>query len=137
MFHLAAVLSIPYSYKASAAGKDGKTADETCPLLSAAVGGEPRDKTVIWQYVRADRLAFTSGGIAGNVETGKSIQSQNGAEGCLTKRDGKAVVSSCGTRLGAHGPCAPPVASRRTDSALDPLAGYIVGLSGAVTEIPD
>jgi hypothetical protein len=30
----------------------------------------------------------------------KSIQSQEGTEGCLTRPNGKAVVNSCGTRVG-------------------------------------
>jgi hypothetical protein len=34
------------------------------------------------------------------VGAGKSIQSQKGTERCMTKPDGKAVVSSCGTRVG-------------------------------------
>ncbi len=33
----------------------------------------------------------------------KSIQSQEGTEGCLTKPKVKAVVSSCGTRIGSVG----------------------------------
>ena len=88
---------------AAATGEDGRTACETCPLLLAAIGGEPPDETVVWQYAPADRRAVASGGIAGAVGAGKSIQSQEGTEGCLTKPDGKAVVSSFGTRIGTVG----------------------------------
>src|SRR5664279_4938979 len=88
---------------AATAGEDGRTAGKTCPLLLAAVGGEPSDETVVWQYAPADRRAVASGGIAEAVGAGKSIQSQKGTEGCLTKPDRKAAVSSCGTRVGADG----------------------------------
>src|ERR1035441_8850259 len=50
---------------AATAGEDGRTACETCPLLLAAIGGEPSDETVVWQYAQADRRAVASGGIAG------------------------------------------------------------------------
>ena len=82
---------------ATAAVEDRWTAGETCPLLLAAIGGEPSDETVVWQYARAaraDRRAVASGGIAGAVGAGKSIQSQEGTEGGLTKADGKAATSS-------------------------------------------
>src|ERR1019366_4150655 len=46
------------------AGEDGGTAGETCPLLLAAVGGEPSDETVVWQYAPADRWAVAPGGIS-------------------------------------------------------------------------
>ena len=52
------------------------------------------DETVVWQYAPADRRAVASGGIAEAVGAGKSIQSQEGTEGCLTKADGKAATSS-------------------------------------------
>ena len=42
----------------------------------------------------ADRRAVASGGIAEAVGAGKSIQSQEGTEGRLTKADGKAATSS-------------------------------------------
>jgi hypothetical protein len=84
-------------------GEDGRTAGETCPLLLAAVGGEPPDETVVWQYARADSRAVPSGGIAEALGAGKSMQSQKRTEGCLTKPDGKAAVSSFGTRVGADG----------------------------------
>src|ERR1019366_8062215 len=52
---------------------------------------------------------------------------QQRREGCLTKPDGKAVVSSLGTRVGADGTLVPsPGPSQRKNSALDSLAGYIV-----------
>ena len=86
-------------------GEDGRTAGETCPLLLAVVDREPSDKTVVWQYAPADRRAVASGGIAEAVGAGKSIQSQEGTEGCLTKPDGKALVSSFGTWVGPCGPC--------------------------------
>src|ERR1035438_7400286 len=78
---------------AATGGEDGRTAGKTCPLLLATVGGEPSDETVVWQYAPADRRAVASGGIAEAVGAGKSIQSQEGTEGCLTKADGKAATS--------------------------------------------
>src|ERR1019366_1849173 len=52
---------------------------------------------------------------------------QQRREGGLTKPDGKAVVSSLGTRVGADGTLVPsPGPSQRKNSALDSLAGYIV-----------
>ena len=93
----------PADQFAAAAGEDGWTAGEACPLLLAPVGREPSDETVVWQYAPADRRAVASGGIAEAVGAGKSIQSQKGTEGCLTKPDRKAAVSSCGTRVGADG----------------------------------
>ena len=80
-------------------GKTGKT----CALILATVGGRTSDETVVWQYAPADCWVAASGGIAGAVGAGKSIQSQEGTEGCLTKRDRKAVVSSCGACVGADG----------------------------------
>src|ERR1019366_657105 len=70
---------------AATAGEDGRPAGETCPLLLVAVGGEPSDKTVVWQYAPADRRVVASGGVAEAEGAGKSIQSQEGTEGCLTK----------------------------------------------------
>src|SRR5258708_28652650 len=58
---------------AATAGKDGGTAGDTCPLLLATVGGEPSDKTVVWEYAPADRRTVASGGIAEVVAGGKSI----------------------------------------------------------------
>src|ERR1035438_6097132 len=88
---------------AATTGEDGWTAGEACTLLLAVVGGELSDEKVVWQYAPADRRAVASGGIAEAVGAGKSIQSQKGTEGCLTKPDRKAAVSSCGTRVGADG----------------------------------
>jgi len=111
----------------SRAGEDERTAGETCPLLLAIVSGEPSDETAVWRDARADRRAVASGGIAEAVGAGKSIQSQKGREGCLPKPDGKAVVSSCGTWIGAHGdPVPSPGPRQRKNNALDFLAGYIV-----------
>jgi hypothetical protein len=54
-------------------------------------------------------------------------QCARGEEGCLTKADGKAVVSSLGTRVGADRILVPsPGHSQRKNSALDSLMGYIV-----------
>src|ERR1019366_6023181 len=109
------------------AGEDGGTAGETCPLLLAAIGGEPPDERVVWQYAPADRRAVASGGIAGAVGAGKSIQSQEGTEGCLTRPDGKAVVSSCGTRIGPDGTVSRALGPARENiCALEFLKGYIV-----------
>ena len=93
---------------AATAGEDGRTACETCPLLLAAIGGEPSDETVVWQYAQADRRAVASGGIAGAVGAGKSIQSQEGTEECLTKPDGKVAASSWGLALPQSGPYPKP-----------------------------
>ena len=89
----------------------GVTAGETCPLLLAFVGREPSDEAAVWEYGAADCRAIASGGIAGAAAAGKSIQSQERTEGCLTKPDGKAAVSSCGTSVGAEWD---PVPSQRT-----------------------
>jgi hypothetical protein len=88
----------------------GVTAGETCPLLLAFVGREPSDEAAVWEYGAADCRAIASGGIAEAAGAGKSIQSQKRTEGCLTKSDGKAAVSSCGTRLalGQMGPRTEP-----------------------------
>ena len=57
----------------------------------------------------------------------KSNRSQPGTERCLTRADGKAVVSRCGTRIGPDG-----TVSRARDPArenicvLEFLNGYIV-----------
>src|ERR1017187_4978163 len=85
-----------------------RAAGETCPLLLAAIGGEPSDETVVWQYARADRRAVASGGIAGAVGAGKSIQSQEGTEECLTKPGGKVAASSWGLALAQSGPYPKP-----------------------------
>ena len=50
---------------AATAGKDRWTACQTCPLLLAAVGREPSDEAVVWEYAAADCSAVASGGIAG------------------------------------------------------------------------
>src|ERR1017187_5904202 len=73
-----------------------------------------------------DRDAVASGGIAEAV-AGKSIQSQEGTEGCLTRPDGKAVVNSCGTRVGAHRTlCRALGPAKENNDALEPPKGYIV-----------
>ena len=57
----------------------------------------------------------------------KSIQSQEGTEGCLTRPDGKAVVNSCGTRVGANGTlCRALGPAKENIYALESLKGYIV-----------
>ena len=92
---------------AAAAGEDGGTAGETCPLLLALAGREPSDKAVVWKYAPADRRAVASGGIDEAV-AGKSIQSQEGTEACLTKPHGKAATSSWGLALAQSGACPEP-----------------------------
>ena len=122
---------------AAAAGEDGRTAGETCPLLLAVVGGEPSDETVVWRYAPADRSAVASGGIA-EVVTGKSIQSQEGTEVCLTKPDGKAAASTCGNgRWAIRGPVPRLLGpSKGKKGAGIPRWVYSVVLLGAKTEIP-
>ena len=83
---------------AAAAGEDGWTAGETCPLLLAAVGGEPSNERAVWQYAPADSWAVLSGGIAEALGSRKLDREPPGAEGCRRKPDGKAAVSSFGTR---------------------------------------
>ena len=92
---------VAYEFTATTS-EDGRTAGETCPLLLASAGGEPSDEAALWEYGAADRGAVASGGIAEAVAK-KSIQSQEGTEGCLPRPDGKAVVNGCGTRVGVHG----------------------------------
>ena len=123
---------------AAAAGENGRTAGETCPLLLAVVGGEPSDETVVWQYAPADRRAVASGGIARAVGAGKSIQSQEGTEGCLTKPDGKAAVSSLGTGVGANGTLSQALRPAKEKIVRwNPSIGrYSRALSGTKTEIP-
>jgi hypothetical protein len=61
------------------------------------------------------------------VRAGKSIQSQEGTERCLTKPDRKAVVSSCETRDGAHGTlCHALDPAKKNIYALESLNRYIV-----------
>src|ERR1019366_6735301 len=112
---------------AAAAGENGWKVSETCPLLLATVGGEPPDETVVCQHAPADCRAVASGRIAGAAGTEKSIQSQEGTEECLTKPDGKALVSRFGTWVGPCGPCAEPGGQpQRENGALDSLKGCIV-----------
>src|ERR1019366_1784725 len=81
---------------------------------------------VVWQYAQADRGAVASGGIAEAV-VGKSIQSQEGREGCLTKPDGKAVVSSFGTRIDTVGTLSRALGPAKENIyALESLKGDIV-----------
>jgi hypothetical protein len=42
--------------------------------MPAAIGGEPSDETVVWQYARADRRPVASGRAARGAGAGKSIQ---------------------------------------------------------------
>jgi hypothetical protein len=61
------------------------------------------------------------------VGAGKSIQSQKGTEGCLTKPDGKVAVNSFGTRVGADGTLSRALRpARENNSAMESLDGYIV-----------
>ena len=57
---------------AAAAGEDGWTASEVCPLLLAFAGGEPSDEAALWEYGAADRGAVASGGIAEAVAGNRS-----------------------------------------------------------------
>jgi hypothetical protein len=55
------------------------------------------------------------------------IQSQKRTEGCLTKPDGKAVVSRFGSRVGAHGtPVQALRPAKENKYALESLDGCIV-----------
>src|SRR5208283_636685 len=116
---------------AAAAGEDGRTAGETCPLLLAVVGGEPSDETVVWRYAPADRSAVASGGIA-EVVAGKSIQSQEGTEVCLTKPDGRPRPALAKRALGHTGPCAaPPGSIQRKKRRWNPSMGIQCGAVGS------
>ena len=111
---------------AATAGEDRRTAGETCPLLLAFAGGEPSDEAALWEYGAADRGAVAFGGIAEAV-AGKSIQSQEGTERCLTKPVRKAVVNSCGDRVGAHGTLRRTLGpAKENNDALEPPKGYTV-----------
>jgi hypothetical protein len=79
--------------------KTGGTAGETCPLLLAAVGGEPSDETVVWQYAPADRWAVASGGIAEAVGAGKSIRAK-GDGGVPDKTGWEGRDQQLGARIG-------------------------------------
>src|SRR5271168_4197967 len=108
------------------AGEDRRTAGQTCALLLATAGGRTSDEGTLWEYGAADRGAVTSGGIAEAV-AGKSIQSQEGTEGCLTRPEGKAVVNSCGTRVGVHGTlCRALGQARENNDALESLDEYMI-----------
>ena len=110
---------------AAAAGEDRRTAGQTCALLLAIVGGRTSDEAAVWEYGAADRGAVASGGIAEAV-AGKSIQSR-GTEGCLTRPDGKAVVSSCGTRIGPDGTVSRVLGpAKENNYVLESPKGYIV-----------
>jgi hypothetical protein len=41
---------------AAAASEDGWTADQACPLLPAAISGEPPDAAPVWKHTAAGRL---------------------------------------------------------------------------------
>src|ERR1035438_2326023 len=70
--------------------------------------------------------AVASGGIAEAV-VGKSIQSRESTEGCLTRPDGKAVVNSCGTLVGAHGTlCRALGPDKENNDAMESPKGYIL-----------
>jgi hypothetical protein len=78
------------------------------------------------EYGAADRGAVASGGIAEAVAE-RSIQSQEGTEGCLKRPDGKAVVSSCGTRVGPDGTVSRVLGpAKESNYALESPRGYIV-----------
>jgi hypothetical protein len=67
----------------------------------------------------------------------RSIQSQEGTEGCLTRPDGKAVVSSCGTRIGPDGTVSRALGPARENiCALEFLKGYIVSGCWELKRIP-
>src|ERR1022692_249201 len=111
---------------AATTGEDRRTAGETCPLLLAFAGGEPSDEAALWEYGAADRGAVASGGVAEALAQ-RSIQSQEGTEACLTRPDGKAVVSSCGTRIGPDGTVSSALGpSKENNYELEPPKGYIV-----------
>ena len=88
---------------AATTGEDGWTAGKTCALLLATACGRASDAAAVPGDAGSDRAATDTDGIARVVGVAKSIQSQKGTERCMTKPDGKAVVSSCGTRVGADG----------------------------------
>ena len=116
---------------AATTGEDRRTAGETCPLLLAFAGGEPSDEAALWEYGAADRGAVASGGLAEPVAE-RSIQSQEGTEGCLTRPDGKAVVSSCGTRIGPNGTVSRVMGPAKEDNyALESLDRCIVSGTGS------
>ena len=122
---------------AATAGEGRRTLGETCPLLLAFSCGRTSDEANLCDYGAADRGSVASGGIAEGV-AGKSTQSQEGAEGCVTRPDGKALVSSCGTRIRPDGTVSRVMGpAKEHNYALESLDRCIVSpYGGAKTEIP-
>jgi len=102
--------------------KAPRRAEDLCALDNADVVREDDNS----RTYAADRGAVASGGIVEAV-AGKSIQSQKGTEGSLTRPEGKAVVNSCGTRVAAHGTlCRALFPAEEDNDALESPKGYIV-----------
>ena len=78
---------------AATTGEDGRSAGKARTVLLPLTGGEPSDEAALQEYGAADRGAIASVGITEAVAE-RSIQSQEGTKGCLTRPDEKAVVSS-------------------------------------------
>ena len=79
------------------------------------------------EYAHADHRAIPSVGIAEAMAAGKSIGSHLGRRGCLTKAEGKAALSTFGTRDGVDRALSrAPGPSQRKIVHWNPTTGSIV-----------
>src|SRR5208337_1536355 len=93
---------------AAAAGENGRTAGETCPLLLAVVGGEPSDETVVCQYAPADSRSVASSGIAETAGSREIDPKPKGDGGVFDKTVWEGRDQQLG---GSHGHSLDPVPS--------------------------
>jgi len=71
---------------AAAAGEDGRTADQACSLLLAAVGGELPDAAPVWNHTVSDR-GFAAASRVDSAGWQNLSGRQRGVEGgCLRNR---------------------------------------------------
>ena len=95
------------------ADEDRRPIGQARSILLTFVGRKPADAAAVWKHAAADRRAIVSGGIAEAVAR-KSIQSQEGTQGCLTRLDEIPLGTSLGTRVGAHRTPLPSLGPRQT-----------------------
>ena len=69
---------------AAEAGKDGRSAGETCPLLLAAPGGEPSDATAVWSHAGQDRGATLASRV-GEFLAGADFGGEEGVDGKVSE----------------------------------------------------
>ena len=70
---------------AAAAGEDQRTADQACPLLLAAVGGEPPDAAPVWKHTAADR-GFAAASRVGSAGRRNQSGRRRGVEGGVSEK---------------------------------------------------